>query len=82
MTLTQFESKLALFKAARTIRPHNLSINEFLTPKNAKLMYDLRKMKFEKKNLHSIFSLSGRVYVTYVEGGDKHEICNLSDVRN
>ena len=70
-----------LFKAARTVKPANISINEFLTPKKAKLIFDLRKLKFEKKkNIHSIFSLSGKVYVTYSVKGDKYEINDVSDL--
>ena len=74
------EDRLAFFAAARKEKPSNISVNEFLTPDKAKLMYELRKMKYEKKNMRSVFSLGGRVYITYEENGDKFEINDLTDV--
>ena len=62
MTTTRKEDQIALFQAVRTIKPSNLSICEFLSPKKAKLLYVLRKMKYEKKNIRSLFTLSGRIY--------------------
>ena len=51
-----------------------------MPPAKARLMYELRKMKHEKRNLRSVFSLGGKVYVTYREREDKFEINNLSDI--
>ena len=80
ITVQHDADRLAFFAAARKIKPKNISVNEFLPPAKAKLMYELRKMKYEKQNLRSVFSLGGRVYVTYREKGDKFEINDLSDV--
>ena len=79
MTVNNDNDKNAMFTAARTMKPKDISINEFLTPAKAKLMYELRKIKFEEKKFNSVFSLSGNVYVTYTQGGDKKLINNLRD---
>ncbi len=37
------EDIIKLFRAARTIRPKNLFVNDFLTPARDKLYFELRK---------------------------------------
>ncbi len=70
----------AFFVAARTIRPRNLYINESMISSRDKLLYDLRKLKREKKCFHSVFSLFGKIYVKLTATGDKKlikDICNV-----
>jgi small-conductance mechanosensitive channel len=80
MTTYDANIKRSLFEAVRTIRPPNLSLNEFLTPTKAKLIYELRKIKYEQSKFQSVFSLNGNVYVTYTQGGPKTLINDISDV--
>jgi hypothetical protein len=74
-------NKLSLFEAVRAIKPANLSINEFLTPAKAKLIYELRKLKYEEGKFHSVFSINGKVYVTHKQGGPETLINHISDIR-
>jgi hypothetical protein len=81
MTVQEPDEKYAIFEAVRTVKPASLSINEFLTPAKAKLIYELRKLKFESGKFKSVFSMNGKVYVTYSEKGQKYLISNLSDIQ-
>ena len=81
VTAQNTSDRAAFFEAARTVKPKNLSVNEFLPPAQAILLYELRKMKFEQKNLSSVFSVGGKIYVTYEQGGEKYEIKTINDVR-
>lgn len=80
MTLSGHEDKIAIFKAVREEKPRNVSVNKFLTPAQATLMYELRKIKYEQKKFTSVFSLSGKICVTYTEGGEKKLINSLADI--
>lgn len=80
MTVCDHNDKLDVFAAVRKVKPNNMSINEFLTPTKANLIYELRKLKYEQEGrFHSVFSLNGNVYVTYTQGGQKKLIENLSE---
>jgi hypothetical protein len=81
MTTQDPDDKYALFEAVRAIKLVNLSINEFLTPYKAKLLYELRKIKYETKKFYSVFSMNGKIFVTYQERGPKSLINSLDDIQ-
>ncbi len=64
---------------ARSIKPSNLYKNECLISSWDKLLYELRKLKREKKCLHSVFSLYGRSYVKLTATGEKKLIRDICE---
>ena len=55
-----------------------MSGNDFLTPKKAKLFKDVRKLKEETNKLCSVFSYNGNVCIKIKEG-DRMKIVNDFD---
>ncbi len=73
------EDRIELFRAARTICPRNLFVNDFLTPARDKLFFDLRKQKHQR-GLHSVFSFRGQIYIKKTPDGDMILVKSLNDL--
>ena len=84
LQLPSIAVKLNIFRAKKLLRGNktyeNLFINEFLSEKNAAIMKAARELK-KKKQLYSVFSFDGRVYVKKRENDDRHLIQNLSQLQ-
>ena len=74
-------AKSNFFKAAKTERPHDLFINEFLTKKREKLLYDLRTMKRQGR-FSSVYTFNGDIYVKYQNNNTSFNIKSLNDILN
>ncbi len=75
-----YEDKISLLKAARKIRPVNLYVNEFLSPHQDNLFYEVRKLK-TVRGFHSVFSFKGRIYYTTAKNSKMILVKNLSDLK-
>jgi hypothetical protein len=75
-----FEDKMTLLKAARTVRPPNFYINEFLSRRQDNLLFEMRKLKSER-GFHSVFSFKGKIYYTMSKGGKMILVKNLNEVK-
>ncbi len=64
--------KIAMFSAARLLKPQHLFVNESLIKSRRDLFYELRKMKREsiaagQRTFHSVFSLKGEIFIRKTE---------------
>ena len=71
-----------LFKGIRGKKSGNCFISELLTPKNDKIFYEARKHKSIHKNLHSVYTFKGEVYVKPFQDSDPFRISDTQDLRN
>ena len=66
---------------ARENRPADCYINEYLTPRRHKLMFDLRKLMATEKRIKRCFSDFGRIFIV-VEGRDSpYRVNTMTDVQ-
>ena len=71
--------KSKIFKAAKTERPNDLFVNEFLVKRRQKLMYDLRTMKRQGR-FSSVYSFNGDIFVKYHNNNNYFHIKSLNDI--
>ena len=82
LKLKEPSMKGEIFSAVRRLKPRGLFINEYLTPDNAKLASDLRKLKREgNRNIFSVFSYRGLIYIKKTQNGEKVRISSLNDLQ-
>jgi hypothetical protein len=75
-----FEDKMSLLKAARTIRPPNFYVNEFLSRRQDKLLFEMRKLKSER-GFYSVFSFKGKIHYTLTKGGKMILVKDINNIR-
>lgn len=69
------------FKSARTTRPTDFYVSEFLTRDKDRLFHDIRRKKKEREiNIFSVFSFHGRIYVKKLRESQKQLIEQISDL--
>ena len=69
------------FERIRGNRSNNCYISEFLTPRNNAIFYEARKLKKANRNIHSVFTFRGQVYLKLSQNSDGILIRQVSDLR-
>ena len=69
------------FERIRGNRSNNCYISEFFTPRNNAIFYEARKLKKANRNIHSVFTFRGQVYLKLSQNSDGILIRQVSDLR-
>ena len=62
--------KATIFHEVRNRRQFQCYVSELLTPKNDALFYEARKFKKTHKNIHSVFTYKGQIYVRQTQNAN------------
>ena len=78
--------RMKLFKKIRSDTSRSCFISEFLTPKNNSIFYEARKQKRERqerrnpRNIHSVYTYMGQVFIRQAENSDPVLIRELGEL--
>ena len=75
------EIKHRLFKKIRGKKSSNYFISELLTPRNDNIFYEARKHKSTHKNIYSVYTFRGQVFVKRSQTSDPVHIYDVQDLR-
>ena len=80
LDVTTQSTRYKLFKQCKAIKPSTIYLNEFLTKKRDKMMFDLRRLKETKPSLKRVYSDHGRVFCVIDGRNDRLRVRSIEDV--